>query len=336
MNGSEKECLYEPMTRYLEAQIAAGAYRPGDRLPPLRSWCEKFNINLDTARRGMWHLQNSGLLECRRSSGIYVRDFGNALPLRNAIGVLLQDDDPSQTYCAHVMLGIQQRAKSSKTPLCRLTKVVPGNLCRSRHLLEKELAQCSALILLGNYDLDSEDLSWLRRPAIGVEMHEMCSGLFSVISMDPVNAAELAVEYFRRHNKKHVRIIDLTTPLHRFRAAVFQDHFMRTGGTVEYHEVNPCCYNPDLLSDPGCGYLFTGGECFQLLAEQFPGDLATERTVISLDAKSEWLPGYRPVSTIGPDWRQIGVLACEEAERRARTPGSMAKRIYADVKLYER
>ena len=336
MNGSEKECLFEPMTRYLEAQIASGAYRPGDRLPPLRTWCGKFNINLDTARRGMWHLQNSGLLECRRGSGIYVRDFGKTAPRRNAIGILLQIDDPAQAYCAHVMLGIRQRAESGAMPLLDLPKTAFGQIGANRRALESELEKCGALILLGNYDLGGEDLSWLRRPAVGVEMHQMRGGLFSVISMDPINAAELAAEYFLKRGKKRVCIFDLSTPLHRFRAAVFRDVFEQSGGIPEYRIIGPDESDPALLRDTECGYLFTGGQCFENFAEHFPGDLAHERTVLTLDAKSEWLPGYLPVSTIGPDWRQIGVLAYEEAERRALTPGSMAKRIYADVKLYER
>ena len=154
----------------------------------------------------------------------------------------------------------------------------------------------------------------------------MRGGLFSVISMDPINAAELAAEYFLKRGKKRVCIFDLSTPLHRFRAAVFRDVFEQSGGIPEYRFIGPEESAPALLRDTECGYLFTGGQCFEYFAEHFPGDLAHERTVLTLDAKSEWLPGYLPVSTIGPDWRQIGVLAYEEAERRALTPGSMAKR----------
>ena len=50
----KKNSDYSRLTEYLESMIAAGVYQTGDRLPPLRELSQRFDINLDTARRGIW------------------------------------------------------------------------------------------------------------------------------------------------------------------------------------------------------------------------------------------------------------------------------------------
>ena len=334
MRNAVSATLYSEMTRYIESQIAAGVYRPNDRLPPLREWAAEFHLTLDATRRGMWHLRDKGLLDCRRGAGVFVRGFdsGNTKE-RTHVGLVFATNDPNNSYCAHVLLGIRQAGKDQDIGFhfCRAGYGDPADPFRPL----PELNDFPSVIMLGNYDRGTQDYAWLRRPAVGVEMHRMYGGLFSVVSMDPVNAAELAADYFLKHGKKHVKVLDfMETPLHRFRAQVFDAIFRQAGGTAEPVRVGHAA-SPD-LSRRDCGYLCTGGTLFQSLALEYPGDLAHERCILSLDAKSEILPGYSPVTTIGPDWRQIGVLALEEAVRRGRNPGSMGKRIYADVRLIER
>lgn len=338
--SSVRSKLFTPMTRYIESQIASGALKPNDRLAPLRQWSEEFDINLDAARRGMWYLQGKGLVECRRGSGVYVRDFGKVRQNTSGsiqIGLVFASQDLERSYCAHALRGIRQQ-QGDKTELRDIA--IPY----SRGEASAEFRKCvdevnaqQSIIMLGNYDRNNCDFSWLQVPAVGVEMHRMHGGLFSVVSMDPVNAAELAVDYFLKHGKKAVRVYVDTTPLHLFRAQVFQAIFADAGGKAELREspVLPQFLDPPAMPDE-LGYLFTGGESFQQQAIRWQGDLAHERCVITLDAKSELLPDYRHVTTIGPDWRQVGILALEEAERRAANPGYMAKRIYANVSLVER
>ena len=339
--SSVRNKLFTPMTRYIESQIASGVLKPNDRLAPLRQWSEEFDINLDAARRGMWYLQGKGLVECRRGSGVYVRDFGKVRQNHAGslqIGLVFASQDLERSYCAHALRGIRQQQKSGSMELRDIA--IPY----SRGEASAEFGKCAdeinaqqSIIMLGNYDRQECDFSWLHIPAVGVEMHLMYGGLFSVVSMDPVNAAELATDYFLKHGKKTVRVFVDPTPLHTFRAQIFQAIFSDAGGQVELQQSPPYLTRLDRLAMPDeLGYLFTGGESFQQQAILWQGDLAHERCVITLDAKSELLPDYRHVTTIGPDWRQVGILALEEAERRAANPGYMAKRIYANVNLIER
>ncbi len=328
-----KDKRFSEMVRFIESQIAAGVYHPGDRLPPLRHWCGEFKLRLNAARRGMWDLRDRGLVECRRGAGVYVRDFDRPQENQPQIALVYSEGDPALSYCAHAMLGIRQAGRRRNLSF-RSTRL---NYFQPYSFLEPmpELNDCQSVIMLGNYDRIDADYSWLRRPAVGVEMHRMYGGLFSVVSMDPFNAAELATDYFLKHGKTHVRILDrFDTPLHRVRALVFNAVFCEAGGTAELVRVTKGTAVD--LHSRDCGYLCTSGMIFEWQAQLFPGDLAHERCIIALDAKSEILPGYTPVTTIGPDWRQIGVLALEEAVRRGKQPGSMGKRIYADVRLIER
>ena len=226
--SSVRSKLFTPMTRYIESQIASGALKPNDRLAPLRQWSEEFDINLDAARRGMWYLQGKGLVECRRGSGVYVRDFGKVRQNHAGslqIGLVFATQDLERSYCAHALRGIRQQ-QGDKTELRDIA--IPY----SRGEASAEFRKCvdevnaqQSIIMLGNYDRNNCDFSWLHIPAVGVEMHRMHGGLFSVVSMDPVNAAELAADYFLKHGKKAVRVYVDTTPLHLFRAQVFQAIF---------------------------------------------------------------------------------------------------------------
>ena len=324
---------FSEMVRFIESQIAAGAYRPGDRLPPMRHWCEQFDLRLSVVRCGMWDLRDRGLVECRRGAGVYVRDFDRPPAGSPRIALVASNEDLSQSYCAHAMLGIRQEGRRQNLKFDFFSKVFG----LKSHTFDPmpELNDFQSIIMLGNYDWIEADYSWLRRPAVGIEMHRMYGGLFSVVSMDPVNAAELAADYFLKHGKKHVKILDrFDSPLHRFRGVVFEAVFREAGGTAETVRVKKGAAVDFCARD--CGYLCVSGMIFERQAQLFPGDLAHERCIIALDAKSEILPGYTPVTTIGPDWRQIGVLALEEAVRRGKQPGSMGKRIYADVRLIER
>ena len=324
---------FSRMVRFIESRIAAGDYRPGDRLPPLRYWCETFQLDLNAARRGMWYLRDKNLLECRPGSGVYVRDVKDTIAVRPEIGIVIGVDDPSRSYCAHVVLGIRELAALQSLPLTTCTGIQPFE-----ELLEhqEELDAFQSIIMLGNYDVCDSDFSWLRRPAVGVEMHRMFNGIFSVISMDPFNAAELAKDYFLKHGRNKVIIADVPTPLHRCRAQVFRNIFEAAGGSVMLASFNDAAGAEKLFNTPDTAFLFTSGTFYQNTAAMLNRDLAHEYCLISMDGKSEILPGYLPVTTITPDWRQIGFLALEEAARRGKTPGNMAKRIYADVSLIER
>lgn len=328
-----RRCSFMKMTDHLEAMIAAGRYRPGDKLPVLRDLAAEFALNLDTARRGIWYLRDKGLLECHKRSGIFVKAEKESRKkelLR--LEVFLETEHPDMTYCAHVLHGVREEAELCNVQLRRKCGVVSTMFSDER--LREEANQNDAVLLLGNFDLAKTDFSWLKCPGVGVEMHCMFGGHFSVISMDPVNSAELAAEYFRKRRIRHVRIFGHDSVLHHFRAQVFQQYFISCGGTADYRIWNNTAC-PEMSLNDGAGYLFTGGEAFQQWSKIAGAAWKNDHVVLSLDGKSLLLPGYLPVDTVTPDWPQLGRLALREAVHRALTAGASARRIYSDVQLFE-
>lgn len=72
--------LYRAIIEALRADIAAGTYRPGDRLPPERELVERFDVSRLTVREAIIGMEILGLVEARRGSGVYVgRPAGAAL-----------------------------------------------------------------------------------------------------------------------------------------------------------------------------------------------------------------------------------------------------------------
>lgn len=330
-----RENNYSCMTRHIESMIAAGNYRTGDRLPPLREFCQLFGLNLDTARRGIWHLRDKGLLECRRGSGVFVKTRRNEKQGGYRIGVLSYTTDLTRTYCAHVLLGMQQAALQAGVLLeVRTLNLLPAHPGES---ISGSTAGCDATILLGNYDNHTEPLRFLH-PAVGVEMHKMYDGALSVITLDPVNAAELAVRYFRERGVEKVCLLNHSTPLTNFRSRMFAACWQEDGGELERHDFPESSKKGLVLQkDRKTGYLFTGGELFQQFSRRHTETtgrlLSEERTILSIDGKARILPGFDPVDAIGTDWPNAGKVALEEALRRLRNPGAAAERIYLDVKL---
>lgn len=64
--------LYRPIIDSLQADIASGKYRPGDRMPPERVLVERFEVSRLTVREAMIGMEILGLVEARRGSGVYV------------------------------------------------------------------------------------------------------------------------------------------------------------------------------------------------------------------------------------------------------------------------
>ncbi len=67
-----------PITRQIadqiRAQCAAGALRPGDRLPSVRDLAGKLAVNQNTILKVYERLTHEGLLDMRRGDGTYITD----------------------------------------------------------------------------------------------------------------------------------------------------------------------------------------------------------------------------------------------------------------------
>jgi GntR family transcriptional regulator len=68
--------LYEQMADTLRAEIRAGRYRPGDKLPSERELSERFGVSKVTARQAIVQLRAEGLVTSRVGYGVLVAEPG--------------------------------------------------------------------------------------------------------------------------------------------------------------------------------------------------------------------------------------------------------------------
>ena len=58
----------------LSAELRAGAWKPGDRLPGEYALADRFDVNRHTLRQAVSYLENEGLLRAEQGRGIFVPD----------------------------------------------------------------------------------------------------------------------------------------------------------------------------------------------------------------------------------------------------------------------
>ena len=70
--------LYLQVAEQLSAQIQAGAFETGGKLPPERELAKLLEVSRPTIREASTTLEVMGLVEVRPGSGVYVRDLDSA------------------------------------------------------------------------------------------------------------------------------------------------------------------------------------------------------------------------------------------------------------------
>lgn len=66
--------LWRQIEASLTADIQAGVYTPGDRLPPEAALADRFQVNRHTVRRAVAALQEAGVLRVEQGRGTFVQD----------------------------------------------------------------------------------------------------------------------------------------------------------------------------------------------------------------------------------------------------------------------
>ena len=79
MDKTDQLPAYLALANSLETQVQANVFRPGDRLPSVRSLCGDHRLSMETVLHTFRVLEDRGLVEARPRSGFYIR-FRTHLP----------------------------------------------------------------------------------------------------------------------------------------------------------------------------------------------------------------------------------------------------------------
>lgn len=80
MERKKNELLYLKIAGMLEQQILREVFRPGDKLPSLRSVSRTNGVSLTTALQAYYHLESKSLIQARPQSGYFVSNAPGRFP----------------------------------------------------------------------------------------------------------------------------------------------------------------------------------------------------------------------------------------------------------------
>ena len=95
-----KDSLWAAIATTLTEEIAAGHYRPGDKLPTEAELAARFAVNRHTVRHALAALADKGLIHSRRGAGVFVAQRPTDYPLGRRVrfhqNVLAAGQTPSR------------------------------------------------------------------------------------------------------------------------------------------------------------------------------------------------------------------------------------------------
>lgn len=66
--------IYKQLVDQLKLEIITQKYKPNDRLPSVREFALELKVNPNTVQRALLELENSNLIETRRTTGKFVTE----------------------------------------------------------------------------------------------------------------------------------------------------------------------------------------------------------------------------------------------------------------------
>ncbi len=312
----------------LESKIICGYYPAGSRIPSLRQLTGQFGVSMNTAHRGIEFLMRKGLLSVRHGSGTFVPEH-REIAEHGKITIFSVQFSPEETsFTRLAFLGAAATLKKHgfqiRNEICGAGEIQDSSL-------EKHSEQSDGMILFGGYDANLNSPN-LRCIAVGLGMHRNFGGIFSLVDLDPVRAAELAADYFYAKGKDQVVLITRNRANFQFRADLFRNLFRGEIIAEESEHVKE--FNPEY------GYLYLYGADALADAKEFrknyQRNLSSCETVLCMDGKPMFSGNTElEIPTIAINWNQAGILAAEECIRRITHPGSAGRRIYISPERYE-
>lgn len=105
--------LWQSIATALQADIAAGRYRPGDKLPTEADLATRFGVNRHTVRHALKSMAAAGLVYSRRGSGVFVSADVTEYPIGKRVR-FHQNLRAAGRTPAKTVLGLQQRVTSTE------------------------------------------------------------------------------------------------------------------------------------------------------------------------------------------------------------------------------
>jgi GntR family transcriptional regulator len=90
---------YEQIRAQINALVASGALRPGDRLPPVRQLAADLDLAPGTVARAYKELEGAGMVATRRRTGTHIADSAQPASAADRAAAL---DQAARTYVAAV------------------------------------------------------------------------------------------------------------------------------------------------------------------------------------------------------------------------------------------
>ncbi len=111
--------IYRQIVDQIKYLIAAGRYKAGDRLPPVRKLAEQLLVNPNTVARAYRELEGAGVIVTRQGSGTTIAKNGSPLArsekmriLTDRIDMLLAESKQMEVPLATLLKLVQQRERA--------------------------------------------------------------------------------------------------------------------------------------------------------------------------------------------------------------------------------
>ena len=105
--------LWRTIHDSLRGDIAAGRYRPGDKLPTEAALAARFCVNRHTVRRALGALSEAGTIYTRRGAGAFVADAPTDYPIGRRVRFHRNLRAAGRTP-AREILAVETRAASAR------------------------------------------------------------------------------------------------------------------------------------------------------------------------------------------------------------------------------
>ena len=131
------ETLYQQVADELKESIEQGIYRPGDRLPGVRTLSKQRNVSIATIITAYRHLEDIGLIEARNRSGYYLREKPQPLAQEP-----LPTEPPNQPMLVTGQAVVLNMGKASHDPsIIQLGAAVPDASFLPIRAIERAVTQ---------------------------------------------------------------------------------------------------------------------------------------------------------------------------------------------------